>query len=285
LVRAIGDINRKYRDDEDGWNEKQSLKYWTEVCKSGTLDFDVLEFVRQEVRLRYQDRPDLIGQWQETCCKLIEYLLREGLPMEEFGGLSFYQMNNRAIQSEIMLLASLSACAICTEKLSTISWVDDCIFGTWLARMQGQRAYSDLSIVVFCLSWLNLDGTNLVAANLDGTNLNHANLGGANLNGACLNRTSLVGANLVGARLNRTSLVGANLVGARLNGANLFRANLDGANLNGANLNGARLNRTSMDLARLKQIYWDEDTKWKDVQGLESAQNVPEELKQQLGLP
>lgn len=325
LVQAIGVINRKYHDDEDGWTEKQSLKYWAEICKSGTLDFDVLSFFRQEVRLRYQDRPELIGQWQETCCKLIEYLLRDGLPMEEFGGLSFYQMNNRAIQAEIMLLASLNACAICTKQLSTIEWGDRKTFGTWLARMQGQQNFGDRLIGSVCLSWLNLDrasldGANLDQANLNGANLDRASLYLASLDGANLDRASLDGANLDGASLYLASLNGANLDGAsldrarldraNLNGASLYlarlylarmdgasldganldeanldRANLDRANLDRASLNGANLYWASLYVANLSNISWDEQTKWNHVQGLESAQNVPEKLRRQLGLP
>jgi uncharacterized protein YjbI with pentapeptide repeats len=290
LVRALGDINRKYRDDEDGWAEKQSLKHWTEVCKSGTLDFDVLEFFRQEVRLRYQDRPELIRQWQETCCKLIEYLLREGLPMEEFGRLSFYQMNNRAIQAEIMLLASLNACAICTEQLSTIEWGDLRTFGTWLARMQGQQYYGDRSIVSVCLNWLNLDGASLDEASLNGASLNGASLVvasliGAHLSGASLNGASLDGANLVGASLNAASLNEASLNGVSLNAASLDDASLVGAHLDGASLDGASLVGVNLDWAILASIFWNENTDWKNVEGLESAHNVPEKLKQQLGLP
>jgi hypothetical protein len=218
LVRAMEEINEEYRKVRRGWTEKVSLKHWAEVCKSGTLDFDILEFVRQEVRLIYRERPAIIEQWQETCCKLIEYLLREGLPMEEFGGLSFYQMNNRAIQSEIMLLALLNACAICTEKLSIINWIDNRTFGTWLARMQGQKDFSDRSIAALCLSWLNLDGAMLVGSRLD-------------------------------------------------------VASLDGASLSGAHL----------DWAHLLDISWDKHTNWANVQGIETAKNVPEKLKH-LGL-
>jgi uncharacterized protein YjbI with pentapeptide repeats len=254
LVRAMEEINEEYRKVRRGWTEKVSLKHWAEVCKSGTLDFDILEFVRQEVRLIYQDRPELIIQWQETCCKLIEYLLRDGLPMEEFGGLSFYQMNNRAIQAEIMLLALLNACAICTEKLSIIDWSDDRTFGTWLARMQGQRAYSDFSIsdfsiVAVCLSWLNLDGARLYGASLVGS-----------------------------------SLVGSSLVEASLNGASLDRANLGWANLDGARLYGASLDRANLGWANLQNISWDKYTNWEDVWRLKTAVNVPEKLKQQLDL-
>jgi Pentapeptide repeats (8 copies) len=254
LVRAMEEINEEYRKVRRGWTEKVSLKYWAEVCKSGTLDFDILEFIRQEVRFIYRERPELIEQWQETCCKLIEYLLRDGLPMEEFGGLSFYQMNNRAIQAEIMLLALLNACAICTEKLSIIDWIDARTFGTWLARMQGQRAYSDFSIsdfsiVAVCLSWLNLDGARLYGASLYGA-----------------------------------SLVGSSLVEASLNGASLDRANLGWANLDGARLYGASLDRANLGWANLQNISWDKYTNWEDVWRLKTAVNVPEKLKQQLGL-
>jgi uncharacterized protein YjbI with pentapeptide repeats len=294
LVRAIGDINRKYRDDEDGWTEKQSLKHWAEICKSGGLDFDVLQFVRQEVRLKYQDRSELVGQWQETCCKLIEHLLREGLPMEEFGRLSFYQMNNRAIQAEIMLLALLNACAICTKQLSKIEWSDRKTFGTWLARMQGQQNYEDLSIVSVCLSWLNLDGVILDGVILNGARLDGASLDGASLDGASLDEASLNWARLDWARLSRAHLDGASLVEAHLDGASLYGASLDWAHLYGASLvearlDGASLNRAhlagaSLDGANLLNISWDENTTWENVQGLESARNIPKKLKQQLGL-
>jgi uncharacterized protein YjbI with pentapeptide repeats len=344
LVRTIEEINEEYRKVRRGWTEKVSLKHWAEVCKSGTLDFDILEFIRQEVGLIYRKQPELIEQWQETCCKLIDHLLREGLPMEEFCELSFYHMNNRAIQAEIMLLALLNACAICTKKLSTIDWIDDRTFGTWLARMQGQRAYLDFSIVAACLSWLNLDGAilawaSLGDANLDGASLNRANLNranlngaildgaildgaslngaildgaildraildgailyfsslieaslveaslnGANLDGANLDLSSLNGANLNGASLVDTSLNGANLNGANLNGASLVDTSLNGANLNGANLNGADLDGANLDEANLQNISWNRDTNWENIRGLASAMNVPEKLKQQLGL-
>jgi Pentapeptide repeats (8 copies) len=294
LVRAIEEINEEYRDERRGWNEKQSLKHWVEVCKSGTLDFDVLEFFRQEVRLRYQDRPELIGQWQETCCKLIEYLLREGLPMEEFGGLSFHQMNNRAIQAEIMLLASLNACAICTEQLSTIEWGDRKTFGTWLAKMQGQQNYEDRSIVSVCLSWLNLDGVILDGVILDGASLDGASLLEASLDGASLDEASLLEARLDRASLSRAHLDGAHLDGAHLDGASLYDASLSWARLDGASLLEARLDGASLDWvcldgasldgANLLNISWNEKTIWENVQGLESARNIPKKLKQQLGL-
>jgi uncharacterized protein YjbI with pentapeptide repeats len=267
-------INEEYRKERRGWTEQQSLKHWVEVCKSGTLDFDILEFVRQEVQIIYHSKPDLILQLQETCCKLINCLLREGLPMEEFGGLTFYQMNNRAIQSEITLLALLNACASLTRTLSIISWIDNKTFGAWFSRMQGQRTFDDsVTVVVDCLSWLNLDGASLYRVSLYGARLVGVSLDESSLYRANLYRANLNGANLNGANLTAVSLEETYLFEASLNGANLYRANLDGANLDGANL----------DEVNLQNISWDKDTNWENVQGLETARNVPEELKQHLG--
>jgi uncharacterized protein YjbI with pentapeptide repeats len=333
LVRAISEIDRKYRDDNDGWTEKDSLKYWAEVCKSGILDFDVLGFMRQEVQVIYKLKPDLVLQWQDTCCELIGYLLRYGLPMEKLDNLTYYQMNTYAIQSEIALLASLNACALCTAKVSDIDWLDDHTFGDWLTRIQGQNSFRRIFvineiqsnfrrqfIVIDCLDYINLDGAflaqiclhgaslikatlndailngaNLDEATLDEANLNEANLDGASFVWASFSHASLQGASLEGANLHRASLDGANLDEANLDEANLDGANLDGANLDGASLCGASLVGASLDEASLcgavldgadlQNISWDELTIWENVQGLESAVNVPEKLKQQLGLP
>ena len=91
-----------------------------------------------------------------------------------------------------------------------------------------------LSVIWGVKNKANLNGANLIRANLDGASLN-----GANLNGANLIRASLDGASLDGASLNGASLDGANLDGASLDGASLNGASLDGANLDGASLNGA----------------------------------------------
>lgn len=46
------------------------------------------------------------------------------------------------------------------------------------------------------------------------------------------------------------------------------------ANLSNANLRGAWLGN----------VLWDDETRWEDVRGLETADNVPDALKQKLGL-
>jgi uncharacterized protein YjbI with pentapeptide repeats len=252
LVRAIEYLINKYNDSNDGWTEEQALEHWVEIVKGGILDMYILKFIRQEIQIRFQEEGGkrLISTWQETCCNLISYLLKKGLPMEKLGG-SFYQMNNYAIQSEITLLAMLHACAICTEKLSTIEWKDEQSFGTWLSRMQGQRRGTEVPLVTTCLSWLNLQGANLNMVNLQEADLNGADLTRAALNSADLSRAKLNGSKLNYAELDGAMLVGAELVKANLYGANLTEAKLDCAFLTGAILDSACLNKAHLKKAIL----------------------------------
>ncbi|WP_017297899.1 NACHT domain-containing protein [Nodosilinea nodulosa] len=89
----------------------------------------------------------------------------------------------------------------------------------------------------------------------------------------------VVGPHLQGVNISRQFLESANLSFLNLENANiqnsvLFASNLTNSNLKNANLTGARL----------EGIYWNEDTNWDNVIGLDKAIGVPDALKRQLGL-
>ncbi|MBD2457430.1 pentapeptide repeat-containing protein [Nostoc sp. FACHB-87] len=134
-----------------------------------------------------------------------------------------------------------------------------------------------------------LSRADLSGADLSGAYLSDADLSGADLSGANLSRTDLSGADLSGADLSRAYLIGTDLIGAKLSGAYLSGAYLGGADLGGADLSGADLSGADLGGADLSNeifgdMRWDENTNWENVQGLDTARNVPEALKQQLGL-
>jgi hypothetical protein len=153
--------------------------------------------------------------------------------------------------------------------------------GANLSRANLSRA--DLSSAN--LSRADLSSANLSGANLSGANLSGANLSGANLSGADLSGADLSGANLSGANLSGANLRGADLIGADLIGADLSGANLRGANLIVANLRGADLSRADLSRANFSNLLHDASTNWEAVKGLDTAQNIPDRLKQQLNLP
>jgi len=102
------------------------------------------------------------------------------------------------------------------------------------------------------LSAADLDGAKLSEADLSLANLEKAKLSGADLSWTKLDKANLDGADLNGAKLVEADLVGANLNGADLEGANLRRAELGAADLVKADLNGAKLVKAKLSGANLR---------------------------------
>jgi len=173
--------------------------------------------------------------------------------------------------------------AIVTTRLSNVIHYSDCLgWGSFKSIVGHCLDRADLNRAN--LNRANLSRANLIEANLIEANLRRTNLIGANLSGANLSGANLSRANLIGADLRRANLSGADLRRANLNDADLSGADLSGADLSGADLSGANLSGANLSGADLEDIRWNAETSWEDVTELQTARNVPEALKQQLGL-
>ncbi|MEO1509811.1 MAG: pentapeptide repeat-containing protein, partial [Cyanobacteria bacterium J06633_23] len=133
------------------------------------------------------------------------------------------------------------------------------------------------------LTLTKLIGANLQKADLRKARLRLANFNGADLCEADFRDTDLRAARFFKSDLLRAKLNGTNLNGVDLRGGHLHQAHLNGADLNGADLSGAYLNGADLSGADLKEIKW-EDANWEGVRGVCTARNVPDALKQELGL-
>ncbi|WP_293045788.1 pentapeptide repeat-containing protein [Moorena sp. SIO1F2] len=138
---------------------------------------------------------------------------------------------------------------------------------------------SSANLIKADLSFANLIETDLIEANLIEADLIESNLIDADLSSANLIEANLSSANLIEANLIKANLIKANLIKANLIKANLIKADLRQADFRQANLTGANLTGANLTGANLENISWNEDTKWENVQGLETAINVPEALK------
>jgi len=152
---------------------------------------------------------------------------------------------------------------------------------SYAGRLSISINYSN-SITPFNLSYIIMPF--LYSANFNRAYLAHldftgVNLSNTNFTSALLSHTIFTSANLSDANLSN-----ANLICTSFYQANLSKADLSKANLSKADLSKADLSKADLSKANLKNIFWNEDTKWENVRGLETAQNVPEALKQQLGL-
>ncbi len=87
--------------------------------------------------------------------------------------------------------------------------------------------------------------------------------------------SSIVDPFLGGANLNNANLEYAQLENAQLENAQLENAQLENAQLENAKLSDVYLKNTNLENANLEGIRWNEETRWKEVKGLETAMNVP----------
>ncbi|MEG4278002.1 pentapeptide repeat-containing protein [Microcoleus sp. MON1_C1] len=196
------------------------------------------------------------------------------------GNSGFLQTVGRFLSGANLSGANLSGANLSGANLSGANLSDANLSGANLSSANLSRANLSRAYLWDAnLSGANLSSANLSRANLSRANLSSANLSSANLSSANLSRANLSHADLSGAYLSGADLSGANLSGADLSGAYLSGANLSGANLSGADLSGADLSdRTFGD------VKWDENTKWENVGGLDTAVDVPEALRRQLGM-
>ena len=186
--------------------------------------------------------------------------------------------------------------------LKVIHYSDAIALSTFTENVRAFLASANLAsanLASACLASANLASAFLASANLTRANLTRANLTRAILAFANLDSVNLDSANLAHAMFAYATLASANLAradltDARLGSANLSNTNLTNtclgsadlgsANLDSSDLRGADLTNTNLSYANLTNIIWNEETKWNGIKGLETAWNVPEGLKRQLGL-
>ena len=303
IVRCIDrmseELGRRRALHDAGWDERDCLRQWAQLCGPAPLDRYLFSFLCDEVRLK---NVTVAQRWQTTLSSLVTWMLRNGMPMdiERCGG--YPEACRQARNAEEALMAGLNACARAAGDISRVDWPATTSAGVLIGRLQGQRSSSENELILTCLSLLDLSacilyccdlygadlsqadlssslvahailtlailrGATLAGADLSNANLEHAHLDGANLHGArlvlaVLESANLQRADLRGAILHRANLRNANLQGANLQGANLQRANLQGADLQGADLQGADLQG-----ADLRGVNW-EDANLTGAKGL-----------------
>lgn len=281
VVRTIERVNRELErrtaSPDEGWDERDALKHWAQICGPSAMSEYLHAFLLNEVRLRSRTE---LKRWQEQLTRLFNFVLRHAMPMEQLQIATFQEALFQSGNAEEALLVALNACGRTIGKRSIIEQPDPTTFGTWLMRIEGQRrrigslARRSLSFLALPRMYLfsnYLVGASLVSSNFDGTHANsvcatfadasganfsnavlsqtdffHSNLSRTNFKRANLNRADLRYADLRGANLREADLSRADLAGANLTGANLTDANLTGADLTGADLTDADLEGTNL---------------------------------------
>jgi uncharacterized protein YjbI with pentapeptide repeats len=250
LVRAaermIRETERRSSSPDEGWDEREALKHWAQLCGASAMTRYLREFLVREIGLREEGQTAI---WQERLAHLFTYLLKHGMPMEQLQSGTFRETLFRSRNAEEGLLVILNACALVTRLESPVKHDDPTAFGAWFRRVQGQRTSAEPSLAAECLSFLNLEDVFLDIADLYRARLFGSDLRGVAAHVACLELADLHGADLRGAKLWK-----ANLFGASLQRARLTEADLQDADLRNAAMDGAQVGKLKLRGARLSSI-------------------------------
>lgn len=280
IKRIHEELERRDKSYDSGWDERESLTNWIKLCGPTPMNQYLFDFILHEI---YIQKPDLLHRLQEDLCRLIESVLKYGLPFEKLEMRPpFKEEIRQARNAEETLLAVLSATSQRTKRISRINWETQNTFSEWIQRLQGHRIGTENSLVLSHLQWLDLSGCQLNMTPFHKAVFNHADLrnisasnaffGAASFHLATLQRGDFYGANFTGADLSssnleeanlqhtklqdadlkNTNLFGADLRHAYLKNANLFESNLQKANLTGANLDNVNLYRADLGRASLE---------------------------------
>jgi len=254
LLRNTNEELERHKDDVDtGWDERAALVRWIKLCGPMALDGYISDFIEREVRLFGASN---VSNWQDMLCRLLEFELYHGLPMELTGIPTFKEQVRQARNTEESLLVILNACANVTEEMSEIDWPTGVSLGELLSRLQEQSDYEE-PLVITSLNRIDARWCDLVARDLFS-----ADLYKSNLNKAQLARTLLANARLAEADLEQANLFKADISFADLQRATLRKAHLSEADLRGADLRGADLSGAIFNGADLREIKVDEETKF-----------------------
>lgn len=286
IVRAVQhmqeELDRRENSYHSGWDERDALSHWTNLCGPVAVDGYLISYLRTELKTSSVSE---VERWQLMLSRLVMWVIRNGMPIERLDPRPPYNDEVRqARNAEEALVATLNACALRTERLSEMAWVTSTSLGEQISRLEGQRRGSETPLILTCLSLItmnkcilnhrdlysadlsksDLSEAQFVRANLGKANLYRANLQGANLEGAIFEEADLQWTNLEKAKLTYTKMAKAQLIGSVLKGtiitdvdlreADLSRTDLQGAELRHVDLSGANLVEASFHSAKLDHV-------------------------------
>lgn len=193
---------------------------------------------------------------------------QEGLREE----LHFYPCGQRGSEDfEKTKLLKIIGYSQCLGNCAFVEIVGKFLRGTDLSRADLRGAD---------LSRADLSRADLSRADLRGANLRDADFRDAKLSHAYLSRADLRNANFKDANFKDAYLASANLINGDFRNANFCSVYFRGANLTRADLRGSDLTEADLSHADLRNIKWNNQTRWSNTIGLHQAIGVPEDLQQ-----
>ncbi|MGZ0080092.1 NACHT domain-containing protein [Methylomonas sp. YC3] len=97
LDRVCKQILLHDEDPDEGWDERQALVHWVEICGPTGINFYLDSFISDQVALAPLDQ---IQQWQVMLIRLLKSVFSHGMPMEKMGLCNFQEMLRQSCNAE-----------------------------------------------------------------------------------------------------------------------------------------------------------------------------------------
>ncbi|MBD8890512.1 pentapeptide repeat-containing protein [Roseibium litorale] len=233
---------------------------WLKMTGRGVLSLDIIQFLRDEVRLNQPTDPDeFLSELLETLNLAVE----KGFPAHELKSETWRQAETLQRNAAGSLLAVINAVYLTRRQGADevvapldICWPEASAARQFLDMLHVTSAYGHPHgqlLSGFCFTGVIGRQGSRFQCDLSSLRLARVDLQGADLQHADLQQAYLLRAKLLGANLQRADLQGADLQRANLQQADLLRAKLLGANLQGADLQQAYLQQAYLLGAKLQQ--------------------------------
>jgi uncharacterized protein YjbI with pentapeptide repeats len=255
MERITKELRRRVENADEGWDLVSGLVEWVKLVGPAQMTPYIAKFIRQEISLKTHD---ILAGWHEQLQAMFEVALRNNLPMDKVGSMSFAEAHRQRNNALETLLIALNACAVEIKRVSIIKWPLATSFGTFLKQISPQRTGAESPTVYSALSYMNLskqrlDMLDLYNSDLHCSDLSYAKIYYANIASSNLSHVDLRGAILVDANLANSRLTSCNLEHATLHRTILRRADLNNANLQHARLVKADLERAILKNANISE--------------------------------
>ncbi|KMT23320.1 pentapeptide repeat-containing protein [Clostridium cylindrosporum] len=195
-----GHIEKKQKNPDYGWDEKEALKNWIQLCGSTTMDEYVFSFIEGEMKLINTKK---IKGWHKTLLRLLSYSLKNGLPFEILHNRPNYKDEMKQEQNSIeSLLLVICKCADLGNVRTKITHPSPTSFGELLARVQGQRIGPKNRLISRCFVNMDLDGIIL-----DARDFCRVSFQGLNIRESKLKMSNMLLAEFYNCNLNKSNFI------------------------------------------------------------------------------
>jgi uncharacterized protein YjbI with pentapeptide repeats len=269
IIRGIQIISNQIEEREKdideglkGWNYKDALISWFQICGPAKIDEYIFDFIKNEIQL-YDTYT--VEKWQKVFINLLNYNFKLGIPFNILAERpSYFEEYRQSRNVEESLFIILNCFTTITKQSYNLEYPTKMYLGEWLKKLQGQRINSENPLFFDSINYMNIEGCYLHGQDLYSINIHNSSAIGTQSSFSNFVRSSLSKINFSNSMFNGTLFKNSVIkdvnfkkgifIDANFKKALLKNVDFDKGNLLGANFQFANLYNVKFNYANLKDV-------------------------------